>query len=418
MVSTGRRSTLFANVELLDPRWEQSRGGHHVLVDGDRIVEVSDRPIAFGADRVIDGGGRVLMPGLIDCHVHAFLTIWDLRELDRTPLTLLAARAARVLRESLDRGFTSLRDAGGADWGIKAAIDEGTLRGPRLFIAGRSIGPSGGHNDFRSRTTSEEPLCRCCNALAYSFCQADSADAVRKATRENLRLGAHSIKLMMSGGVASPFDSLESRQLTDDEVSAAVAEAHAFGSYVMAHAYTPDAISRATRLGVRTIEHGNLLDAPTAAQMARAGSFLVANVIAYQCVRDKAAELGIAPHVLDKNELVIEGGLRSLEICRTAGVPVGYGTDLIGPLARFQSQEFIVRSAVLSNLEIIRQATLVGADILGMTGQLGIVEPGALADLILLDRHPLKTLDVFLHQGREIPMIMKAGSVHKCTIPG
>jgi imidazolonepropionase-like amidohydrolase len=408
-------TVLFTNAELLDPRWDATRGGHHVLVEGDRIREVSERPIAFDADRVIDCGGRVLMPGLIDCHVHIFFTEWDLRRFESMPLTQLGARSVKVLRETLDRGFTSVRDAGGADWGIKAALEEGYATGPRLFIAGRSIGQTGGHSDFRRPTAHEEP-CACANAMAYSWAIVDGVDAVRRTAREQLRLGAHALKLMMSGGVASPFDSLESRQLSDAEVSAAVEEAQAFGRYAMAHAYTPDTIQRAIRLGVRTIEHGNLLDQPTAELMAGSGAFLVANLVANNLVRERAEELGVAAHVLEKNDLVIEGALRSLEICRDNGVPVGYGTDLLGALMPEQSQEFIYRSAVLSNLEIIRQATLVGADVLGMTGELGVVEPGAYADLLVLERDPLRTLDVFLGQGREMPVIMAAGSLHKCTL--
>jgi imidazolonepropionase-like amidohydrolase len=409
-------TTLLTNLSLLDPRWDEARDDYHVLVEGDRIREVSEKPIRHAADRVIDCGRRVVMPGLIDCHVHIFLTEWDLRALESMPLTQLGARAARELRASLDRGFTTVRDAGGADWGMKAALDEGTVTGPRLFIAGRSIGPTGGHNDFRRRTAHDVDPCRCCNALTYSLQVADGADQVRQATREQLRLGADAIKLMMSGGVASPYDPLESRQLTDDEVSAAVEEASAFGRYVKAHAYTPEAIQRAVRLGVRTIEHGNLLDEETARLMSEHDAFLVANVISYQLLHDRADELEVAPHVMEKNDLVIDGGLRSLEICRDNGVPVGYGTDLLGHLMTEQSQEFIVRSAVLSNLEIIRQATLVGADIVGLPGELGVVEPGAFADLLVLDRNPLDTLDVFLGQGREMPVIMKAGSLHKCLL--
>ena len=208
---------------------------------------------------MIDCGKRTLMPGLIDCHVHAIHSEVNVRFMEALPLTLITARAATRLRAMLDRGFTTVRDTGGADWGIKTAIETGHIVGPRIYIAGQSIGPTGGHSDSRRRTN-RGGECVCCNGLQFKSAIADGADEVRKSAREQMRQGADHVKIMMSGGVASPYDPLDSLQFSDGEVSAAVEEATAFGRYVCAHAYSAESITRAARLGVRTIEHGNLID--------------------------------------------------------------------------------------------------------------------------------------------------------------
>src|SRR5262249_35922682 len=375
---------LFRNVELLDPSKDRLLGGSEVLVDGGVIREVSERAMASAGATVIDGGGRTLMPGLIDCHVHVYLSEGNIRNLENIPLTLMTARAAVMMRAMLDRGFTTVRDTGGADWGIKAAVDGGLLAGPRLFISGRAIGPTGGHSDSRRRTDGD-PACRCCNALAFSLALADGADEMRRAVREQMRQGADQIKIMMSGGVASPYDPLDSLQYSPGEVGAAVEEAEAFGRYVLAHAYTPEAITRAMHAGVRTIEHGNLIDEPAARLMAEKGAFLVANLVTYRAMRERAAQFGMTADMLAKNDLVIDHGYRSLEICKREGVPVAYGSDLLGPLQEEQSREFLIRAEVMKPIEVIRSATAIGAQVLRQEGKLGVIAPDASADLLVVD---------------------------------
>ena len=296
---------------------------------------------------MIDCGGRTLMPGLIDSHVHVTLSEVNIRFLEAVPLTLMTARAARLMLGMLNRGFTSVRDTGGADWGLKTAVEQGDIPGPRLFIAGAAIGPTGGHSDPRRRTDFGM-RCHCCNAMRFGMRTSDGVSEVRKSTREQMRQGADHIKIMMSGGVASPYDPLDSLQFSPGEVAAAVEEAHAFGRYVCAHAYTPEAITRAAHGGVRTIEHGNLIDDASAKLMAEKGMFLIANLVTYYAMRERAAEFGMSSDMLAKNDLVIDGGLRSLEICKRAGVPVAYGTDLLGALQVEQSREFMIRSEVMS----------------------------------------------------------------------
>ncbi|MGE0424260.1 MAG: amidohydrolase family protein [Reyranellaceae bacterium] len=406
---------LFRNLKLLDPRWTAARGGYEVLVEGATIKEVSDKPIKASGARVVDCGGRTLMPGLIDCHVHVFLSEVNIRNLEAVPLTLLTARAADLMKAMIDRGFTTVRDTGGADWGIKTAVETGLIPGPRLFISGRAIGPTGGHSDSRRRTDTG-PNCGCCNAMVYAMAIADGADEVRKTVREQMRQGADQIKIMCSGGVASPYDPLDSLQFSPAEIAAATDEAKNFGRYVLAHAYTPEAITRAVSNGVRTIEHGNLIDAKSAKLLASKGGFMIANLVTYFVMKERAAQFGMTKDMLDKNDLVMDGALRSLEICKRAGVEVGYGSDLLGQLQVEQSREFIYRAEVLKPLEIIRQATLVGAKILRQEGKLGVVAPGAFADLILVDGDPLKKLELFLDQGAHLPVIMKAGQFHKNTL--
>jgi imidazolonepropionase-like amidohydrolase len=403
---------LFENATLLDPNRDELEGGVSVLVEGDTIREVSSRPLAAPKAAVVDCGGRTLMPGLIDCHAHVYLSEVNIRYLEAIPLTLMTARGAAAMRAMLDRGFTTVRDTGGADWGLREAVTQGLLPGPRLFIAGRAIGPTGGHSDTRRRT--DVGLgCKCSNAMSFCMEIADGADQVRGAAREQLRQGADQIKLMVSGGVASPYDPLDSRQFSLAEIRAAVEEAEAFGRYAQAHAYTPEAIARAVGQGVRTIEHGNLIDEPTARLMAEKGAYLVANLVAYHAMRERAAQFGMSGEMLAKNDLVIEGGLRSLEICKRAGVPVAYGSDLLGQLQIDQSREFRLRREVLTPIEIIRQATLVGAEVVRQGGKLGVIAPGACADILVVDGDPLRDLELLTGQGERLLVIMKAGRFHR-----
>ena len=402
----------FRNFELLDPDAGELRGGHELVVEGDRIKEVSGKPIKLENADVIDCGGRTVMPGLIDSHVHVVLSEVVLRNLESVPLTLMTARAAGLMRAMLDRGFTSVRDTGGADWGLKEATDKGFLPGPRLFIAGRAIGPTGGHSDGRRRTD-VGARCHCCNALSFAMGIADGVAEVRRAVREEMRQGCDQVKIMMSGGVASPYDPLDSLQFSVGEVEAAVEEAQAFGRYVCAHAYTPEAITRAAHAGVRTIEHGNLIDDASAKLMAEKGMFLVANLVTYFEMKKRASEYGMNSDMLAKNDLVIDGALKSLEICKRHGVPVAYGTDLLGQLQVAQSEEFSLRARVLSPAEIIRSATTIGAQLVRMEGRIGCLKEDAFADLLVVDGNPLKNLSLLQEQGRYLAAIMKGGCFHK-----
>ncbi len=404
--------TLFKNAKLLDPTKADLQDGVAVLVEGSRIREVSPRPIRTSGATVVDVGGQTLMPGLIDCHVHVFLPEVNIRALEAVPLTLLTARAAPLMRAMLDRGFTTVRDTGGADWGIREAVERGYLPGPRLFIAGRAIGQTSGHSDPRRRTDLGGG-CPTENAMAFTMAIADGVTEVRRAVREQLRQGADHIKIMVSGGVASPYDPLDSLQYSTDEIRAAVEEATAFKRYVCAHSYPANAIARAVECGVRVIEHGNLIDAPTAKLMAKKEAFLVPTLVAYDAINRHAAEFGMGPESLEKNKVVLEAGLRSLELAKRAGVRMAFGSDLLGQLQPDQSKELLLRGEALSPREIIHSATIVGAELLGRAGELGMIAPGALADLLVVDGNPLKDLSVFQDQGAHIPVVMQGGRFHR-----
>lgn len=404
---------VFRNAGIVDVQAPTVREGQQVVVEGERIREVTDEPVRLSDAYEIDLSGRVLMPGLIDCHNHIYLSALDISSLAAVPLTLMTAQAVPTLRGILDRGFTTIRDAGGADWGIREAVERGLLAGPRMFIAGRALSQTGGHGDQRLKTESTIEPCGCSSALGITKVIADGVPEVRKAAREELRKGSNQIKVMISGGVSSPNDPLESRQYSAEEVRAIVEEAEAWGTYAMAHAYTPEAIIHAVSNGVRTIEHGNLVDEDAARLMNEKGAYMVPTLITYEAMDRRGAELGLPQVSLDKLKVVLDAGLRSIEVCKAAGVRMGFGTDLLGPLQPEQSREFSIRAEVLNPHEIICQATSENAAILNKSGELGVIAPGALADILVIDGNPLDDLTLLQDQGAHMSAIMKGGRFHK-----
>ena len=411
--------TLFKNVHVLDVRAGRLLEDHQVLVKGDTIRELSDRPITTQSAHVIDGGGRTLMPGLIDCHVHVTFSATNLALLAQTPNTTLALRALPILRGMLRRGFTTVRDAGGADWALKQAIEDGmdgTVIGPRLFVSGPALSPTGGHGDFRPRSDRLLPIGCGCQRLA-STRVVDGVDDVRRAVRELLQMGADQIKIMSSGGVASPTDPVNALGYSLEETRAIVDEAAARHTIVLAHAYTPEAIRRAVECGVRSIEHGNLIDAPTAALMAERGAVAVPTLITYEALARDGLRLGLGAESAAKVEQVRAAGLRSLEIFKIAGVKLAFGTDLLGGSHDLQSEEFLIRAQVQSNLDVLQSATLIGAELLGQADRLGEIAPGACADLLLVDGNPLDDLTCLTGQGERIPLVMQGGLVRFNELP-
>jgi len=411
---------VFENASVLDTDAGELRPHTSVLLEGDRIRELgtgrADR-LGSGEVRRIDLRGRTLMPGLIDAHVHAVITTMDLGAMTSRPVTLVAQEARHILEAMLRRGFTTVRDAGGADWGLAEAVERDLIRGPRLFHAGRVLSQTGGHGDFRPRTDESE-ICGC-RVFSTGFSHvADGVPAVRKAAREELRRGAKHVKIMASGGVASPTDPIWNLQYSEEEMRAIVEEARGWRTYAMAHAYTPDAISRAVRAGVRTIEHGNLIDAPTAKLMKEHGAFLVPTLVTYFKIEELGRVLRFPEVSLRKVQDVLTAGLASLEIAREAGVPMGFGTDLLGETHEHQSAEFGIRAQVLSPAEILRSATVVNAEILEQSGELGVIAPGARADLLVVDGNPLENLSLLEGQGKHLAAVMKGGRFYVDRLDG
>ncbi len=412
MTSVTSDTVLFRNGALIDGSGPEPKQECHVLVENDRIKEVSDRPISVSNAVEYDLKGRSLLPGLIDLHAHPTLTDMRLTRLEETPVTYVTAEASVILGRMLDRGFTTIRDAAGADWGLRDAVAKGLIAGPRMFISGRAISQTGGHGDFRRRTDGASP-CPCRHALDLISRVADGVDQVRHAVRDELRKGADQIKVMVSGGVASPNDPIDSCEYSKDELQAIVEEAMAWKTYVLAHAYTPEAINHALDCGVRSIEHANLIDSETAGNVAAKAAYVVPTLVTYDALERLGKHSGFTEVMLEKLARVRAAGLRSLEICKAAGVKMGYGTDLLGATHDEQSHEFLIRAEVLESHEVIASATSIAAEILNRKGELGTIAPGALADLIVVNGNPLTDLSLLTKQGRHLAAIMKGGRFHK-----
>jgi imidazolonepropionase-like amidohydrolase len=376
--------TLFTNGLFLDVQAGTYREGDLHVNDG--FVAEPGSPLPSDARRV-DLGGAYVLPGLIDSHVHVTASSADLADLARLPVTYTAHHTARLLGDMLDRGFTTVRDMAGGDYGTWRALEEGLIRGPRLFDAGRALSQTGGHGDHRGPG---EHLLDTHPGASEASTIVDGVDQVRRAAREELRRGAHHIKVMAGGGVASPTDRIDSTQFSADELEAAVDEARAANRYVAAHAYTPESITRSLQAGIRTIEHGNLLDAATAKLFQDA--YLVMNLVTYWALQTEGREFGLPEASFRKVGDVLDGGMRALELAHASGIKIGYGTDLLGGMQRHQSQEFLIRAEIQAPIDIIRSATTVGAEILGMSGKLGTLQPGAFADFVAVARDPLEDI--------------------------
>ena len=322
----------------------------------------------------------------------------------------VAARAAGVLSGMLSRGFTTVRDVGGADYGIAEAVDEGHLVGPRVLFAGKALTQTGGHGDIRSRGRTAMDPCDLTPGLGV-LC--DGPDEVRLAARHQLRRGASHLKLMLSGGVASPTGRIDSTQFSLDEIRAAVEEAEAANRYVAGHAYTARAINRGLECGVRTIEHGNLMDTSSVGLLLEHAAFYVPTLVTYSALAEKGLEFGLPVDSHRKVFDVLDAGLHALELAHQGGVSIAFGTDLLGPMHAWQSREFAIRAQVQPAQDIVRSATSVGAKLLNLEGQVGTLAPGAFADLIVVEGNPLEDVEGLSEPQRHIKFVMKAGVAYR-----
>jgi len=419
--------TLFQDVRIFDGKSAALSAPSNVLVRGDIIERISTSPIALEANantRIIAGNGRVLMPGLIDAHWHAIMAATPqlvVTMADPGYLLLLAAKQAEA---TLMRGFTTVRDMGGPTFGLKRAIDEGVMVGPRIYPSGAFISQTSGHGDFRFGFELPRTLG---GPLSHSEVEgiaaiADSPDEVRLRTREQLRQGASQIKLMAGGGVASPYNPIESTQYTEPEIRAAVEAAENWGTYVTVHAYTPRAIRQAVDAGVKCIEHGQLIDDATAKLLADKGIWW-----SLQPLLDDEDAPPLVNPVSQKKALVVFAGTdNAYKLAKKYKVKTAFGTDILFD-ARLASRQ----GAILAKLvrwytpaETLKMATGDNGELLALSGfinpypgKLGVVEEGALADLLLVDGDPLQNIKLIADPDKNFLVIMKDGVIYKNTLP-
>ncbi|HET9447474.1 MAG TPA: amidohydrolase family protein [Steroidobacteraceae bacterium] len=382
-----------------------------VLVIDERIAEISEQRLTFTEARIIEVAGRVLMPGLCDAHVHVTAVTADFAAIERLAPSYVAAHAARILNSMLLRGFTTVRDAGGADQGLARALAERLIVGPRLLQCGKALSQTGGHGDMRLAGEQRPAAAPSCCGLGR-IC--DGVAEVRRACRDVIRTGASHIKLMASGGVSSPTDRISSTQFSREELAAAVEEASAAEIYCMAHAYTPRAIQQAVSVGVRSIEHGNLLDEQSADLMREHGAFLVPTLVTYHALAREGVAAGLPAELQVKLSEVLRSGLGALELAVRAGVQVAFGTDLLGTMHQHQLDEFMIRREVQQPIDIIRGATVNAARLFKMEGEIGVVAPGAIADLLVVDGNPLDDLSILHAPHRALRVIMRQGDLVRC----
>ncbi len=384
------------------------------LVDGpvvvrDGRVESIGGPVGAG-DQVIDARGGTVLPGLIDAHCHAYGISLDMMEAEASPLSYVALVASARLRGALQRGFTTIRDVAGGDAGLARAIGEGWIVSPRYLFTGPALSQTGGHGDGRPQ---HWDVCPC---DGHGVEVVDGVDPLRVAVRERFRQGAHAIKVMASGGVVSLTDPIRVPQYSPEEIRVVADEAARRGSYVAAHAYSPEAVVHAVANGVRSVEHGNLLDAPSAAVMAEHGAFLVPTLACYDAMDRRGEDLGMARVSREKNREVLAAGRSAIEVAVAAGVPVGFGTDLMGVLEDEQLNGLRLQAEVTGMLELLRSATSRNARLIGRP-DLGRVVVGGIADLLVVQGNPFEDGECLWSVDAERVVVQAGRVVHQGPAP-
>ena len=403
---------LFQNANVFDGQ-DELQPACNVLVTGDRIEAVTREPIERSDVTPIDVSGKTLMPGLIDAHAHITGLSLSPKNL-AYPAADLVVAAANYLRNSLMAGFTTIREAGGADYSIAHLLQQGTIIGPRLFYSGKALTQTGGGADFRTPIELSDP-CGHVSPLSVMSVIADGIDQVRAAAREELRKGATQIKVFASGGVVFPAEVHPTLyEFSEAELAAIVEEARARSTYVMAHVYTDEGVLRCLRAGVRSIEHGNFMSEETMVKLAEHGAFLDPTFISLAQRVETAREMGLSGQIVENLKQTIEKGKQVYSWAKRYQVPIALGTDLWGPEAqKSQIRELVLRREFDSALNILRSASVVNAELLMQKGKLGAVAPGAYADLLVVDGNPLVDLGILTDPQKRLKLVMKGGVVYK-----
>lgn len=405
MTASNSLPVVLDHATVLDVVEDRLIPNQRVTLEGGRIarIEPARTPIvATESRRVIDLAGKTLMPGLCDAHVHVTAWTANLAEVEKSSPAYTTIQATKLMEAMLRRGFTTVRDGGGADYGLAQAVDEGLIPGPRILFCGDVLSPTGGHGDQRRRGEDYDP-----GHLV------DGVDAVRKACREEIRKGAHHIKLMLSGGVASPTDRITNLQFSRDEIRAAVEEAEMAGLYCMGHTYTARAVNRAIECGVRSLEHCNLIDESSIELFLKHDAFMVPTLATYEALAQEGVEAGMPKALNDKVYEVLDAGIEALRMAHAAGVNLAYGTDLLGQMQRLQLTEFAIRARVQPPIDVIRAATCNAAKLFNEVGETGVVAEGARADLLVVDGDPLADLACLQDPDRYLKAIIKGGKFVK-----
>jgi imidazolonepropionase-like amidohydrolase len=413
---------VFENVRIYNGTSDRLSGPASVLVVGNLIRAISNAPIADPPGMTVQripGGGRTLMPGLIDNHWHTMLVRPSPAQLLENDLGYSNLVASVEAQDTLMRGFTTVRDLGGPSFGLKRAIDEGLAVGPRIYPSGAMITITGGHGDFRGRSELPRvlggPLSRM--EMFGGSMVADSPDEVRVRVREQLLLGASQIKLTAGGGVASPHSPLDVSTFNEDELRAAVQAAENWGTYVCVHAYTPAAMQRAIAAGVKVIEHGHLMDEATAQLMARKSIWL-----SFQPFTDEGPAAALGPANRLRLLQVIAGTERTIALAKKHKLKMAFGTDILfsAAAAARQGAELTKMLKWFAASELLAMATSTNGELLKLSGprdpypgRLGIVQEGALADLLLVNGDPLTNIRLIEDPAKNFVVIMKDGKVYK-----
>jgi imidazolonepropionase-like amidohydrolase len=412
--SKAMQQLLFTNARIFDGYSADCADGMNVLLADGLIQEVSASPIRAENAQAIDVSGRTLMPGMIDAHIHAFASDLNLQRSLALGTAHQTAHAVRMLGHALNCGFTTVRDVGGGNASLRSALDDGLFQGPRFYYSGRILTMTGGHADYRGLNEAPRYASACsCSGGVFTTLSvvADGVDECIKCAREELRQGAHCIKILGSGGVASPTDPIWMNQYREDEIRAIVNECAERRSYTTSHCHPASAVRRAVECGVRCIEHATLIDAETAAFVAAKGAYVVPTMAIIMAFLETST--GLPKTTEEKIREVSGHAIKSLDILRGAGVKVVYGTDLLGSAYIQQCREFTLRSEVYNPVEILRQATSVAAEMMQLDGQIGCIKPGAHADVLVVDGNPLRDISLLAADGRNLKTIVRGGTVIK-----